>query len=114
LKLFDTSTIDSDSAEVEEFKKICAECTKLGIKIKLILPKDFTKFNNEDLKDYIALMKTANINTELPNPDNLNPGIVIMHLKKKYLPQVTTLQQNYEKILNSKVLSVSLGDKKER
>lgn len=114
LKLFDTSAIDSDSAEVEEFKKICAECTKLGIKIKLILPKDFTKFNNEDLKDYIALMKTADINTELPIPDNLNSGIVIMNLKKKYLPQVTTLQQNYEKILNSKVLSVSLGDKKER
>lgn len=113
LPLFDVSDIENSANTAENFKKVCENCLKLIDDITSNLPESFTDFDEETLKNYISIMKISSENTTLQDVEKINKGLVIANLNT-YLKQVTTLEQNYMKINNSGVITLSKANIKKQ
>jgi hypothetical protein len=113
-RIFDSSALEADSANVQKFKEDCTDCLELLTELKAKLPvdTDFTKFSSEDLATYQAEVKRLIDSVHLKEASALNKGLVIANFTL-YWEQVQTLKTGYSTIsnlssLNPKSMTIDL------
>lgn len=113
-RIFDSSALEADSANVQKFKEDCTDCLELltELKAKLSVDTDFTKFSSEDLATYQAEVKRLIDSVHLKEASALNKGLVIANFTL-YWEQVQTLKTGYSTIsslssLNPKSMRIDL------
>lgn len=113
-RIFDSSAIETDLANVQKFKEDCTKCLDLltVLKTKISTSTDFTKFSSEDLATYQAEVKRIIDSVHLKEASALNKGIVIANFSL-YWKQVQMLIAGYSTIsnlasLNPKSMNIDL------
>ena len=107
--LFDTSDLDADLAEVNDFKTDCTKCLKLltKLKAKLTTDFDFTKVSADDLAVFQTTARQLLDSVQLKDAATLNKGLIIANFKV-YWKQVKLLKNGYATLVELPSLNTKI------
>ena len=106
---FDTSDLDADLAEINDFKTDCTECLKLltTLKTKLTTDFDFTKASSDDLAVFQTTARQLLDSAQLKDTATLNKGLIMANFKA-YWKQVKLLKSGYTTLVELPSLNTKI------